>query len=140
MKRIIMSAFLVAIVAGIVAAPASAAVKHFDGKVEGGGKIAFDVKFNKHGVPKSAGYFSFSSVPVRCGDGARGGVNFSYNDFVPVTDRKFSYHFSSFKASFEGKISRNGKNASGKVSYGPGTLSGHPNCTTGGKRDWTAST
>ena len=139
MKRIIIIGCVAAIAAALVAAPAGAAVKHFEGKVEGGGKIAFDVKFNKHGKPKSAGYFSFSSIPVRCSDGAHGGVNFSYNDVIPVTDRKFSYHFSSFKASFQGKINRRGKKASGKVSYGPNELSGHPSCTTAGQRDWTAS-
>ena len=139
MKRMIISGCVTAIVAGLLVAPAGAAVKHFQGTVTGGGTIAFDVKFNRHGVPKSAGYFTFSHIPVQC-DGARGGVNFSYNDIVPVTDRKFSYVFHSFKARFNGTIKTNGTKAFGKVSYGPNPLSGHTNCTTGGPKAWTAST
>lgn len=139
MKRMIISVCVAAIAATVLVAPASAAVKHFEGTVTGGGTIAFDAKFNKHGVAKSAGYFTFSHIPVHC-DGASGGVNFSYNDLVPVTNRKFSYVFHSFKARFNGTIKTNGTKAFGKVSYGPNELSGHTNCTTGGAKAWTAST
>ena len=123
MKRMVISVCVAAIAATVLAAPAGAAVKHFEGTVTGGGTIAFDAKFNKHGVPKSAGYFTFSHIPVQCDD-SKGGVNFSYNDVVPVTDRKFSYVFHSFKARFNGTIKTNGTKAFGKVSYGPNPARG----------------
>ena len=138
MKRIIISGCIAAIAVGLVAVPASAATKHFHGSITGGGKVAFDATF-KNGKPKSATAFSFTNVPVRCSD-TSGRINFSYSGTVAVNSlRKFSYTFHTFKANFNGTIKTNGNQASGKMSYGPNTLSGHPHCTTGGAKAWTAS-
>jgi len=138
MKRVIISGCIAAIAAGLIAAPASAATKHFEGSITDGGKVAFDAKF-RNGKPKSATNFFFTKVPVHCSDGDTK-FNFSYTGTVPVKDRKFSYVFQSFKASFNGTINRKGTKANGKVSFGPNTSSGHTNCTTGGAKDWSAST
>jgi len=138
MKRVIISVCIAAIAAGLVAAPASAATRHFEGSITGGGKIAFDAKF-RHGKPKSATNFFFTKVPVSCSDGDIK-INFSYTGTVSVKDRKFSYTFQSFKANFHGKFNRKGNKANGTMSFGPNTVSGHPDCTTGGARDWSAST
>ena len=138
MKRMIISGCLAAIVAGLVAAPASAAVRHFHGTVAGGGAINFDVTF-RHGKPRSATNFQFN-VPIHCSDGASGGRSFSYHGVRPVVHRKFSHTFKAFKARFNGTIKRRGHRASGIVSYGPNSISGHPNCTSGGPRSWTATT
>ena len=138
MKRMIISGCFVAIVAGLVAPPASAGVRHFHGTVTGGGAINFDVRF-KHRKPKSAANFFFN-VHVHCSDGASGGRSFSYTGVRPVIHRKFSYTFKSFRASFHGTIKRSGHKAFGTVRYGPNYVTGHPGCTTGGPKSWTAST
>jgi hypothetical protein len=137
MKRMIISGCLVAIAAGLVAAPASAAVRHFHGPVTGGGSVDFDVTF-KNGKPKTATNFGFN-VHVHCSDGASGLHGFSYTGIRPVVDRKFSYTFQTFKARFNGTIKATGHKAFGSVSYGPNSISGHPGCTTGGAKSWTAS-
>jgi hypothetical protein len=100
--------------------------------------INFDVRF-KHRKPKSATNFFFN-VHVHCSDGASGGRSFSYTGVRPVIHRKFSYTFKSFRASFHGTIKRSGHKAFGTVRYGPNYLTGHPGCTTGGPKSWTAST
>ncbi|MGH7485083.1 MAG: hypothetical protein ACREMY_05665 [bacterium] len=138
MKRMIISGCLAAIAAGLVAAPASAATKSFQGSITGGGKVAFDAKFT-NGKPKSVTNVFFTKVPVHCSNGDTK-FTFSYTGTVPVKDRKFSYVFQSFKASFHGTINRKGNKANGTVNFGPNTSNGHTNCTTGGARDWSAST
>jgi hypothetical protein len=137
MKRMIISGFVAAIAAGLIAAPASAATRHFEGSITGGGKVAFDAKF-RNGKPKSVTNVFFTNVPTQCSDGPLK-IRFSYTGTVPVQDRKFSYVFQSFKANFHGKFNRKGNKANGTMSFGPNTVSGHPGCTTGGARDWSAS-
>jgi hypothetical protein len=139
MKRMIISGCLAAIAAGLVAAPASAAVRHFHGPVTGGGNVTFDVNF-QYGTPKSVSSVHFNNVRVHCADGARGPHDFAYLGTRPVVNRQFSYTFQTFKANFHGTIRRTGTSAFGTVSYGPNTISGHPRCTTGGPKSWTAST
>jgi len=138
MKRIIISGCIAAIAAGLIAAPASAATKHFQGSITGGGKVAFDAKFT-NGKPKSVTNVFFTKVPVTCSDGPTK-IQFSYTGTVTVQDRKFSYAFQSFKANFHGKFNRKGNKANGTVSFGPNTVGAHPGCTTGGAKDWSAST
>jgi hypothetical protein len=139
MKRMIISGCLVAIAAGLLAAPASAAVRHFHGPVTGGGSVNFDVNF-QNGKPKSASDFHFNNVHVHCSDGASGPHDFAYTGTRPVINRKFSYTFQTFHARFNGTINQTGHKAFGSVSYGPNSIGSHPGCTTGGAKSWTAST
>ena len=139
MKRMIISGCLAAIAAGIVAAPASAALRHFHGPVTGGGSIAFNAKF-KHKKAKSVSDVHFNNVRVHCSDGASGPHDFAYTGTRPVKNRKFSYVFQTFNARFNGTINRKGHKAFGSVSYGPNPIGSHPGCTTGGLKSWTAST
>jgi hypothetical protein len=120
MKRMIISGCLAAIAAGLVAAPASAAVRHFHGPVTGGGSVNFDVTF-KNGKPKSASDFHFV-VRVHCSDGASGLHGFAYTGTRPVINRKFSYTFQTFHARFNGTIRQSGQGAFGSVSYGPNSI------------------
>jgi hypothetical protein len=138
MKRMIISGCLAAIAAGLVAAPASAAVRHFHGSITGGGSIAFDANF-RNGKPRSVTEFQFNNLRVHCSDGASGTIDFAYHGTRPVVNRKFSYTFQTFRANFHGTISRTGRRAFGTVSFGPNTLSGHPGCSSGGAKSWTAS-
>ena len=142
MKRIIVSVCAVAILAGLLAAPASAAVKHFQGNVNGGGTVEFDVLF-KQGKPKAAGFFDFDNIPVTC-DGGETDAFYSTENAVRVTrKRKFTYRFNfgdDSLARVSGRISKNGKRASGTTIRANADLEGLTSCTTGGARRWNAST
>jgi hypothetical protein len=141
MKRIIVSVCAVVILAGLLAAPASAAVKHFTGSVNGGGRVAFDVQFT-HGKPKRAGLFELRNIPVTC-DGGDRTVGYSTGNVVNVTrKRKFTYRFNfSFDgtARITGRISKSGKRASGTTAFTAAELPPETNCTTGGPLRWNAS-
>ena len=122
----------------------AAITKDFTGHVVGGGSVSFSVLF-QNGHPTRAGYFSVRNVPLRVySKSARRActpATFSTQNVVPVnTLRRFSYvfHFSSGNpANIRGQINRTGKTAHGTVSYGPRQTDG---CSTGGPRDWNAST
>ena len=138
MNRMIVRACVAVIAAGLLAAPAQAGVRHFQGTVEGGGTVAFDVQF-KHGKPKLAGNIDFGAVPVTCDEGNRSRHFFTKN-MISVTHRRFQYEFRGFKASLHGKLNKKGKMATGDVSYGPNSPEpSSTNCSTGGPRNWHAS-
>jgi hypothetical protein len=120
--------------------------KHFTGHVVGGGSVSFSVLF-QNGHPTRAGYFSVRNVPLRASSksalAARRActrATFSTQNVVPVNaQRRFSYvfHFSSGNpANIRGQINT-GTTAHGTVSYGPRQTDG---CSTGGPRNWNAST
>jgi hypothetical protein len=141
MKRIIVSVFAVAILAGLLAAPASAAVKHFSGSVNGGGRVAFDVQFN-NGKPRLAGLFVLRQIPVTCDEGDTL-AGYSTKNAVNVTNkRKFTYQFNFGQAGtarISGRISKNGKRASGVTTANIDLSPTDNNCTTGGPLRWNAS-
>jgi hypothetical protein len=138
MKRITLAACAGLLCAGLLATPADAAVRHFQGTVTGGGTVEFDVFFRK-GVPRSAGNFEADGIPVDC-QPTDTRVNFSTSRFVRIVDRKFVYVFRSFTARFAGRIKGNNVQSVGKLSYGPNDFpeSGRTGCTTGGPRSWRA--
>jgi hypothetical protein len=135
MKRITVTAAAVLILVGLVAAPASAVVKHFQGHVNGGGTVAFDVLF-KRGKPKVAGQFEFRNVPVSClgGDDT---ANYSTEHSVRVTKkRKFHRRIELGDPGFwaiRGTIRKSGERSSGTTTF---NVAG---CTTDGPRRWRAS-
>ena len=121
----------------LLVSPAQAGVKTFSGNVKGGGKVTFEVKF-KRDKPKVAGFIEVSQLPVGCTEGPTM-VGFSHSDLdIQVRKRKFHYSFQGFKASFSGKLKKNGRKASGELDYGPSDP-GSTNCDTNGPRRWTAS-
>jgi hypothetical protein len=141
MRRIIVSVVAVVILSGLLAAPASAAVKHFTGSVNGGGRVAFDVQFI-NGKPRAAGLFELRRVPVTCDEGDTL-AGYSTDNGVNVTrKRKFTYQFNfgvAGTARISGRISRNGKRASGTTTFAADLNPTLNNCTTGGPRNWNAS-
>jgi len=101
----------------------------FKGMVDGGGSVKFSVEF-KHGKATRAGLFTLRHIPVTCDQGP-GAVGYATQNVVNVKQRKFSYRFSFSvgNANIKGKISRNGKEASGSTKYGPADPdSEHTNC------------
>jgi hypothetical protein len=141
MKRIIVSVFAVVVLAGLLAAPASAAVKHFTGSVNGGGRVAFDVQFN-NGKPRFAGLFELRQIPVSCDEGETL-AGYTTDNVVNVTNkRKFTYRFNFGQAGtarISGRISKSGKRASGITTANVDLSPTDNNCTTGGPRRWNAS-
>ena len=129
---------LALVIAGLLAAPAGAGVRHFHGRISGGGVVDFDVLYAS-GKPKKAGNFELENVPVRC-DPNNTRVDFSTASVVPVDGRKFVYVFRGFTAKIAGRLKPNGILASGNVDYGPNDLdtTGRMGCTTDGPRGWNA--
>jgi hypothetical protein len=139
-KRIVVIGCVAAVVMGLLAATAYAVVKQFQGPVDRGGNIRFSAEFHQ-GKPTKAGLFDFRHIPVKCDDGHIK-VNFSTQNVVSVTNRKFHYtfHFVSGTARVDGVFNQGNNNkAHGTVKYGPSDVSGHPNCRTPTPRDWTAT-
>jgi hypothetical protein len=138
MKRIIVCALAMAFSWALLATPAGAAVRHFEGSITGGGKVEFDVEFRR-GVPKLAGNFEFNNMPVTCETGGNTRVRISTGAVINVVDGKFVYNFRSFRGRFAGRIKGNDVQALGKVKYGPSDLSEtRTGCTTNGNREWRA--
>jgi hypothetical protein len=135
MKRTILSVGAVVLMVGLVAAPASAAVKHFQGNVTGGGQVAFDVLF-KRGEPKVAGQFALSNVPVTCSGGDET-VDYSTEHSVKVTKKgKFRRVIELGDPgswAIRGTISKSGMRASGATTFNA------VGCTTDAPRRWRAS-
>jgi hypothetical protein len=147
MKRITLAVCAGLLCTGLLATPADAAVRHFEGSVAGGGTVEFDVLFQR-GKPRQAGGFDFDGIPVDC-EPTDTRVNFNTRATVPVRQRdgKFVYSFQGFPGRVAGII-RLGTldnrvvRATGKVSFGPYDFesSGRTGCTTGGPRNWNAHT
>ena len=151
MKRITLAVCAGLLCAGLLATPADAAVRHFEGSVAGGGTVEFDVLFQR-GKPRQAGFFDFDGIPVDC-QPTDTRVNFSTDSVVPVRQRdgKFVYVF---RSSTQGAFARIAGNirlgtlrnrvvrATGKMRFGPFDFesSGRTGCTTGGPRNWNAHT
>jgi hypothetical protein len=135
MKRTILGVCAVVLVAGLVAAAASAAVRHFEGNVNGGGTVKFDVRFKK-GKPKVAGRFAFRNVPVNC-SGGDDRVNYMTEHSVRVTKKhKFHRRIELGDAgswAIRGTISKNGERSRGTTRFNA------LGCTTEGSRRWRAS-
>jgi hypothetical protein len=141
MKRIIVGVCAVAILSGLLAASASAAIKHFAGSVNGGGRVAFDVQFI-NGKPRAAGNFELRRVPMTCDDGDHL-IRWGTDNGVNVTNqRRFTYRFDFGElgtAQISGRISKNGTRASGATSFASDVPPNLTNCTTGGARRWNAA-
>jgi hypothetical protein len=136
MKRTILGGCAIVLVVGLVAAPASAGVRHFQGHVNGGGTVAFDVLF-KRGKPKFAKRFEFSNVPFNC-SGGDDRANYKTEQSARVTkERKFHRRielmgdFGSW--AIRGTIGKRGKKSIGTTRFNAG------GCTTEGPRRWRAS-
>ncbi len=138
MKRISICALALVFSGALLATPAGAAVRHFEGSITGGGTVDFDVEFRR-GVPRLAGNFEFSGMPVTCETGGNTRARISTSNVVNIADGKFVYVFRSFKARIAGRIKGNDVQAFGKVNYGPSDLSEtRTGCSTGGPRNWRA--
>ena len=130
MRRMIVGVCVIAILAGLLAAPADARIRHFSGTVNGGGTVKFAVKF-KHRKARKAGAFSFKNVPTKC-DEETIPVDTKTTNFVKVKHRRFHYRFRGFIAHVDGKITHRGRKARGVFSNGPNDIGpDHHNCHTG---------
>ena len=142
MRRIALIVGIGALAAGAFATLAFASVKHFQGHVDQGGKIAFEAKV-RGGTPKKAGAFNVGPVPVSCDEG-KTPLSARMDDFVRVRHRKFHTAIiggiagAGGRVSISGKFSRSGNRAHGEFKVVNVDFGSHLNCTTNGPRDWTA--
>lgn len=106
----------------VVSASASAATKVYGGTAANGGKVAMDVKLNKHGVPKRITELRAVSVPGTC---EISGPDVPLHATLPVSlkvagDRSYEFEVTdSFgnTSRIEGKFSASGKRARGSFVY-----------------------
>ena len=82
MSRITRVVCIGALALGVFATLALASIKHFQGHLDQGGKIAFDAKVND-GKPKKAGAFNVGPVRVKCDEGNTP-LSARMDDFVRV--------------------------------------------------------
>ena len=137
MKRAVALVGLTCAAALLLATPAQARIEQWGGKVEGGGKVGFQVKF-KRGKPRAVGFLEITRLPVECTTGPTR-VRVAHNALdVRVRKRRFSYTFKGFAASFKGRFNRKRKKATGKIDYGPADPEPSIGCDTNGPRVWTA--
>jgi hypothetical protein len=141
MKRILMCAGLVVVVALVFAAAAFAVIRHFSGTVQGGGTVSFATRFDD-GKTKSVRLpLKFTGVPISCDQGDTT-LNYSLTGSnLKVTNRKFSFVSppgGATTARIAGTFTNKGKNANGtfrdRGTFAGGAVTG---CDTG-TVNWTA--
>ncbi len=138
MKRMLLAAASALVLAGVLAAPADAAVRTMKGPVQGGGTFAMDVLIQS-GDAVAVGDLKAKKIPVECDQGPAK-VNFGYSSSLGLDEnREFSYDFSTYNAHIDGKVNKKETKVIGELSYGPdNSPSGLTGCDGGGLHGYTA--
>jgi hypothetical protein len=120
----------------VAATAASAAIRHYDGTVQGGGTVDLDAVVRHHHIKKVRN-LKFNDIRVTCDSGSEQ-YSPGFDVDIPVVNKRFHFTGSSpsgGSVTVRGAFKNRGRRVTGIV-IARGRLSAGTNCY--GKHDWNA--